>query len=329
MEKARFYKKLKGNIVQCQLCPHLCAIKENESGRCRVRMNSKGVLYSLVYGRPCAVHIDPIEKKPLYHFLPGSSSYSIGTPGCNLACLFCQNWTISQAAPTEVPFIELPPEKAVKEAIASGCKSISYTYTEPLIAMEYVIDTAKLARKNGLKNVIVSNGYVNEQPLGELCRYLDAANIDLKAFTEDFYKVYTASSLKPVLRTLKILKKEGVWLEITNLIIPGLNDDITMIEKMCVWIKNNLGDIPLHISRFHPEHRMLDIKPTPLETLEKAYRVASKYLSYVYIGNVLHKTNSTFCPQCGKLAIERKGYNTVSHIKDSKCGCSKSLLGVF
>ncbi len=286
MKECAYYKKLKENKVQCQLCPRYCVINEGKRGNCCIRENKDGKLYLVVYGKPCAVHIDPIEKKPLYYFLPGSYSYSIGTAGCNLHCLFCQNWEISQIKPEELPSVDLPPKKAVKEAIKNNCESISYTYTEPLISYEYVLDICKEAHKRSIRNVIVSNGYINEEPLKELIKYLDAANIDLKSFDANFYRELTGASLEPVLKTLKILAKSNVHLEITTLIIPGYNDDIERIEEMCKWIKDELGDIPLHLSRVFPYYRMKDISVTPLGTLQKAKKIAEKYLTRVNLGNV-------------------------------------------
>jgi len=286
MKECKYYKKLKDKKVQCLLCPRYCVIKDGKRGNCCIRENKKGKLYLVVYGKPCAVHIDPIEKKPLYHFLPGTFSYSIGTAGCNLHCLYCQNWEISQMRPEELPSVDLSPKKAVEKAIKNNCKSISYTYTEPIISLEYILDICKEAHKKNIKNIIVSNGYINEAPLKELIKYLDAANIDLKSFDDKFYKELTGASLDPVLKTLTILAKSGVHLEITTLIIPGYNDNVKKIEEMCKWIKNELGDIPLHLSRFFPHYKMEAVEITPLETLQKAKKIAEKYLSNVHLGNV-------------------------------------------
>lgn len=286
MKECKHYKKLKNKEVQCQLCPRFCVIRNGKRGNCCVRENKDGKLFLVVYGKPCAVHVDPIEKKPLYYFLPGTLSFSVGTAGCNLHCVFCQNWEISQIKPEELPSIDLSPGQVVAKAIKHKCPSISYTYTEPLVAWEYVYDTSKEASKKGIKNVIVSNGYINEEPLKELIKYLDAANIDLKSFDEIFYKDLTGASLDPVLRTLKILSKGGIHLEVTTLVIPGKNDDMKTIEKMCKWLKKELGDVPLHLSRFFPHYKMKNVKITPLETLQKAKKVAEKYLSKVSLGNV-------------------------------------------
>ncbi len=288
MKEALYYKKLENKKVKCWICPRKCVVKNGEQGFCRARENKNGKLFSLVYAAPCAVNTDPIEKKPLYHFLPGTRTFSIGTAGCNLKCKFCQNWQISQAMPEDVPWVELSPKKAVEKTKAKGCKSISYTYTEPSVFYEYVLDTAKLAKKEGLKNVIVSNGFINQNPLKELCKYIDAASIDLKSFSDDFYKKYTGAWIKPVLDTLKTLKKEKVWIEITNLIIPGLNDNMKDIKKMCSWIKTELGrDIPVHFSRFFPNYLMKDYSVTDKKILFEAEKTAKKTgLKNIHLGNI-------------------------------------------
>ena len=331
MERARYYKILKDDIIQCTLCPKFCTIRNNEIGDCEVRINKHGVLYSLVYAKPCSIAIDPIEKKPLYQFFPGSHIYSIGTVGCSLHCKFCQNFTTSQARPEDVPHISLEPKEAVKDAIANGCKSIAFTYNEPTIFFEYALDIMKIAKKARIKNVIVSDGFANPEPLKEWCKYLDAANIDLKAFNEKFYKEICDARLKPVLESLKILKENKVHIEITNLIIPGLNDNLEEIEEMSKWIKNNLGNIPLHFSRFFPMYRMLDREPTPTKTLEKAANIAKKYLDFVYIGNVqTEKMNNTYCPSCKKILIERIFYQIIQNkIKNGKCECDQEIPGVW
>ncbi|MAG50835.1 AmmeMemoRadiSam system radical SAM enzyme [archaeon] len=333
MKEASYYKKLKNKIVQCQLCPRFCTIKEDSKGNCGVRINKNGNLYSLVYEKPCTVHVDKIEKKPLYHFLPVTNIFSIATAGCNLHCLYCQNWEISQCKPEEISHLDLTSEEIVKKAIEEKCKSISYTYTEPTIAIEYFLDIAKLARKNKLKNIIVSNGFINKEPLKDFCKYLDAANIDLKSFDDKFYKELTTASLKSILNTLKILKENNVWLEITNLIIPKKNDNIEEIKKMCTWIKDNLGEnTPLHFSRFFPMYKMLNIKPTPKETLLKAKEIALKTgLKYIYIGNInIENSENTYCSKCKKLLIERMGFTiSQNNIKNGKCTCGKKISGIW
>ncbi len=333
MKEANYYKKLKNKTVQCQLCPRFCTIKENSRGNCGVRINKEGKLYSLVYGKPCAIHVDKIEKKPLYHFLPGTNSFSIATAGCNLHCLYCQNWEISQCKPEEISHLNLSPEEIVKKAIKEKCKSISYTYSEPTIAIEYFLDIAKLAKKNKLKNIIVSNGFINEEPLKEWCKYLNGANIDLKSFDDKFYRELTTASIKPILNTLKILKENNVWLEITNLIIPKKNDNIEEIKKMSTWIKDNLGkDTPLHFSRFSPMYKMSNIQSTTEKTLLKAKETALKAgLKYVYIGNInIENSENTYCPKCKKLLIERMGFTVLqNNIKNGKCSCGEKIPGIW
>jgi pyruvate formate lyase activating enzyme len=320
-------------IVQCELCPNGCVLEPNQHSRCRARMNKDGVLYSLVYGKPCAVHIDPIEKKPFFHFLPGTTAFSIATAGCVLSCKFCQNWQISQARPEDTDTYDLPPDKVVSQAMLNGCRSVTYTYTEPTVFYEYMYDTAIIAKKNRVKNTMHSCGYINEKPLRKLSKYLDAADIDLKAFTEDFYNRISNGSLKPVLNSLRVVKEEGVWLEITNLVIPTLNDDMKNIREMCVWIKKNLGpDVPIHFSRFFPNYKLNNLPPTPLETLTEARNTAMDAgLRFAYIGNIRHEGESTFCPKCKKMLIERIGYFVKqNNISDGKCRfCGTSIPGVW
>lgn len=319
--------------VQCELCPNGCVMEDGQRSRCRARMNKDGRLYSLVYGKPCAVHVDPIEKKPFYHFLPGTAAYSIATAGCVLSCKFCQNWQISQAKPEDTDTYDLPPVKVVNNAIRAQCRSVTYTYTEPTVFYEYMYDTAGIAREKKVKNTMHSCGYIREQPLKTLCRYLDAADIDLKAFSEDFYERVCGGKLRPVLDSLMVLKQEGVWLEITNLVIPTLNDNRKMIREMCVWIVKNLGpDVPVHFSRFHPSYKLKNLPPTPVETLTVARDIAMEAgIKFVYLGNVRHEAESTFCPKCRKLLIERIGYFVKQNlIAKGKCnGCSTLIPGVW
>jgi pyruvate formate lyase activating enzyme len=319
--------------VKCELCPTECVLSDYEVGGCRVRINKGGTLYSLVYGRPCAVNIDPIEKKPFYHFLPGTTAFSIATAGCVLGCKFCQNWEISQAKPEETDFRELPPGDVVRQTLLYGCRSVTYTYTEPAVFYEYMYDTAVLAGRYGVKNTMHTCGYINEKPLRELCKYMDAADVDLKAFTEDFYARVCGGRLKPVLDALRVLKEQGVWLEITNLVIPTLNDNMKEIRDMCVWIHKNLGpDVPLHFSRFFPYYRLTKLPPTPLETLIDARKTAiDAGLRYVYIGNIKSDASNTFCPNCKKLLIERAGYHIrQNNIVGSRCSfCGTVIPGVW
>lgn len=334
LKEALFYQKLDNKTVQCQLCPRRCTIPNGARGFCQVRENREGTLYTLVYAKPVAIHIDPIEKKPLFHFLPSTTAFSIATAGCNLRCKFCQNWQISQAKPEELEYTYLEPQDLVKKARESGAPTIAYTYTEPTIFYEYMLQIAKLAREQGIKNIMHSAGYINEAPLRQLAKFIDAANIDLKGFTNDYYAKMSEATLGPVLRSLKILKEEGVHLEITNLVLPGYNDDPETIKKMCLWIKENLGpDTPLHFSRFFPMYKLTNLAPTPVETLEKARKIALDCgLKYVYIGNLVgNLAENTYCPKCKSLLIERRGYFILqNNIEDGKCKfCGEKIAGVW
>lgn len=334
LREALFYKKLDGNNVQCQLCPRLCFIPAGRRGFCGVRENRNGTLYTLVYAKPVAVHIDPIEKKPLFHFLPSSTAFSIATAGCNLRCKFCQNWEISQAKPEELNYTYIAPSDLINKAKESGALTLAYTYTEPTVFYEYMLETAKLARAAGIKNIMHSAGYINEQPLRELAKYLDAANIDLKGFSDEYYAKMSEGTLEPVLKTLKVLKGSGVHLEITNLIVPGFNDDEDNLIKMCLWIRENLGaDTPVHFSRFQPMYKLMNLNPTPVEALEKARKIALDCgLKYAYIGNVPgHTAENTYCPKCNKILIERKGYFVVqNNIENGRCKfCGEKIIGIW
>jgi pyruvate formate lyase activating enzyme len=332
-KEALYYDKLDNKKVVCVLCPRRCAISNNARGFCRVRENRDGILRSLVYAKPCAVHVDPIEKKPLFHVLPGTKSFSIATVGCNMACKFCQNWQISQASPEDVRSRYMPPEEVVQAAKASGSATIAYTYTEPTVFYEYVLDTAKLATGEGMLNVIITNGFINEEPLRELSKYIDAANVDLKG-SDRFYTDICLGTRSDVLRTLKVLKEEGVWVEITYLLIPSLNDDTEYIEETAIWIKENLGPgTPLHISRFWPMYKIRNLSPTPIEALYNARDIAvSSGLNHVYIGNIPGtKAESTYCPDCSELLIKRVGYNVIeNNIKEGKCiNCNSDIAGIW
>ncbi len=319
--------------VQCELCPTECVLENYQIGGCRTRINKDGTLYSLVYGKPCAVAVDPIEKKPFYHFLPATTAFSIATAGCVLGCKFCQNWQISQANPEDTDYVNLPPENAVKQAIFYDCRTITYTYTEPTVFYEYMYDTAEMAKRFNVKNTMHSCGDINEKPLRELAKLLDAADIDLKSFTEDFYSRICGGRLKPVLDSLVILKQEGVWVEITNLVIPTLNDDLKMIKEMCGWIVKNLGpDVPLHFSRFFPYYKLKDLPPTPIETLRDARNAARDAgLRYVYLGNIRTDAENTYCHKCNKLIIERIGYFVKqNNITSGKCRfCGAKIPGIW
>jgi pyruvate formate lyase activating enzyme len=329
-----YHYKITPRGVECTNCPNNCTLKRMETSKCRNRINVKDKLYSIAYGNPCAVHIDPIEKKPFYHVLPSSRAFSIATAGCNFACLNCQNWEISQKSPKETVNIDLMPASVVEACLKNNCESIAYTYAEPTVFYEYVYDTARLAKASGIKNLYKSNGYINEQPLRMLCKYLDAANIDLKGFTESTYLKLNAGKLAPVLRTLRVLKEEGVWLEITNLIIPSWTDDMKTIRNMCKWlVANNLDENPLHFSRFSPLHKLTQLPSTPLLTLQKARETAlSEGIKYVYIGNVPGANcEDTICPKCSKNVVERKGFRVIqNNIVDGKCKfCGQKIAGVW
>ncbi|MHC4865085.1 MAG: AmmeMemoRadiSam system radical SAM enzyme [Planctomycetota bacterium] len=323
-----------GLKVQCELCPKLCLIEPGQSGECRVRVNIDGVLRTVVYGFPCSIHSDPVEKKPLFHFLPGTKILSIATVGCNLHCLNCQNWEISQANPEDSRALVRPPEKLVEAAWQNGFPSLAYTYTDPIVYYEYTYDTAKLAREKGIRNALVTAGYINPGPWKRLLEYVDAANIDLKAITEDFYRRICSGTLKPVQNALVIAKASGILLEVTNLVIPTLNDKPEQIRDLVRWIKANLGgDTPLHFSGFSPRYKMRHLPFTSLRTLETAREIAvSEGLDYVYIGNVRTKTGgNTYCPGCKGLLIQRVGYTILQNrLKEGRCpGCGKEIYGVW
>jgi pyruvate formate lyase activating enzyme len=323
-----------GNHVKCQLCPRGCIIAEGHRGECRVRENRDGKLYTMVYGNPCAVHVDPIEKKPFNHFLPTTLAFSIATAGCNLHCLYCQNWTISQVPPEETENVDLPPEQVVEWALKTDCHSIAYTYSEPTIFYEYMLDTARLARHAGVRNVVITNGYIRPAPLRELCRAVDALRIDFKGFRESFYEKVCSGTLSPVLEAIKIAYEEGVHLELPILVVPTLNDDEDETRGMCRWIMDNVGpDVPVHFNRFGPMYKLQKLPPTPVETLERAREIAMEEgIHYVYIGNVPgHPANNTYCAHCGKLIIGRRGfYVTEYHLVEGKCEfCGQPIPGVW
>jgi len=320
--------------VKCLICPNECTLKENEESTCHNRINIKNKLYTIAYGNPCAVHIDPVEKKPLYHFLPSSKAFSIATAGCNLACLNCQNWTISQVSPRETQNYDLMPIRVVEESIKSNCESIAYTYSEPLTFYEYTLDTSKIAREKGIKNIIVSAGYINEEPLRNLCKYIDAANIDLKSFKDSIYLKLNAGKLQPVLNTLKVIREEGVWLEITNLIVPGWTDNMGMIKEMCTWLfENGFEYTPLFFSRFQPQYKLTQLPATPLATLNKAREIAMNAgLKYVYNGNVPGSdAENTYCHKCKKPLIIRRGFTILENnlINGSCKFCKTKIPGVW
>ena len=331
---ALYQEMLPDQIVRCHLCPHNCLIHKGHSGICKTRINKEGQLYSIAYGNPCSVSIDPIEKKPLFHFFPGARIYSFATAGCNFRCLNCQNWEISQSTPDELLHSDLLPDELVQQAKDYAVNLIAFTYTEPTVFYEYIFDTAKIAHENGLKTVLISNGYINQKPLLNLCEYLDAANIDLKCFDEAIHLKLTGGRLQPVLDTLKTLRKKGVWLEITNLIVPDYSDNPKMIRAMCDWlVVNGFADTPLHFSQFYPTYKLSHLQPTDSSILLRAKEIAeASGLNYVYIGNQpdLFGEN-THCPQCKHLLVERIGYRVNKNlIFNGKCAfCGEPIAGIW
>jgi pyruvate formate lyase activating enzyme len=331
---ARYYEKLGDGIIECRLCPRRCRISDLERGYCGVRENVGGEYYSLVYSRVCSANVDPIEKKPFYHFLPGTTAFSIATAGCNMNCKFCQNWSISQFRPEDVNHFDLTPAECAGVALQNGSQSIAYTYSEPIIFYEYMYDCAVEAKKRGIRSVVVTAGYIEKEPLLDLIEVVDAIKIDLKAFTESYYKDICNSELKPVLDTLVTIKASGRWLEIVYLMLPGLNDGKEEISKLCDWLMANLGpDVPVHFTRFHPAYLMKNLPSTPLEALEQAYDIArDKGLHYPYIGNVFgHEAENTYCHNCQKLLISRRGYQVnLENFERGKCPfCKTDIPGVW
>lgn len=322
-----------GRAVVCELCPRLCRIADGEVGDCRIRVNLDGKLLATTYGRPAAIHIDPIEKKPLFHYYPGTPVLSLATAGCNLHCLNCQNWQLSQRAGHEMESVyRAEPDEVVALAQERECPAIAYTYSEPLVYYEYTRDTAERARAAGLRNVIVSAAYVRRRPLRRLCRVIDAATIDVKSFDDAFYREYCGGSLKPVLDALVTMREEGLWLEVSNLVIPSLTDDLGSIRQLARWTRQELGeDTPFHFLRFFPHYRMQNLPPTPAVTLERARDEARQAgLRHVYIGNLLgHEGENTVCPKDGALLMRRQGYRIVeNHLDRGRCPrCGLAIAG--
>lgn len=321
---AKFWEKSSENKVKCILCPRECVISPDSLGFCRTRKNIDGELYTIAYGETTAANPDPIEKKPLYHFYPGTRVFSMSTAGCNFSCQHCQNWTLSQSSVEEISTDTISPEEAIEKTKKTNCQGIAYTYGEPVIWFEYALDTAKLAKKEGLYNVFVTNGYMHLDPWEELKPYLDGMNVDVKAYTDQFYqKICGGASLEPVLETCVWAVENDIHLEITNLIIPSENDDPEEIRKLCKWIAEDLNPkVPIHFSRFRPMHQMMDKNSTPISTLEKALEIAKEEgLEHIYVGNVPgHKADNTYCPECGELLIARHGFSVSEYnLKDHKC----------
>lgn len=332
-KEAMLYTKLDKGLVRCALCAHRCTVKPERLGICGVRQNVEGTLYTLVYGQAIAVHVDPIEKKPIYNFLPGTRSFSIATVGCNFRCVFCQNADISQAPRDRLspPTEDFPPDQVVAAAKRYACDSIAYTYTEPTVFFEYAYDAAKLAHQEGIKNIFVTNGYMTLEALEEINPYLDAANVDLKSFSDAFYRRVCGARLRPVLETIEAMHQRGVWVEVTTLLIPGLNDSDDELRGIAQFIHEVDPDIPWHISRFTPRHKMRDKPSTPIERIHRAAEIGrGQGLRYVYVGNVpgdLHE--NTLCPSCGAVVIGRIGYDTTLHLEGDRCAsCGQELAVV-
>ncbi len=321
-------------IVKCLLCAQGCVIKAGERGRCRARMNVDGELRSLVYGRPVSIHVDPIEKKPFYHFLPGSAAYSLATAGCPLQCKFCQNWEISQASPEDYRVVRRSPSWIALSAATRGAPVIAFTYNEPTVFTEYLVDIAREAKKEDLRSVLVSCGFMNEAPLAEMCRVLSAIKVDLKGYNASFYRSVCGAELKPVLRSIKQISRSRVHLEIVNLVVPTLNDSDRMLQGLVDWVLGEVGpDVPVHFTRFHPDYQLINLPPTPVATLERARDMAmARGMHYAYVGNVPdHPGNNTYCPSCKRVVIRRTAFFVQEvRIKDGRCAyCRRKIAGVW
>lgn len=333
--EAQYYEKLDDRRVRCLVCPRKCVVADGQKGYCRVRENHGGNYYSTVYGRACTYHVDPIEKKPLFHFLPGTTAFSIATVGCNLDCKFCQNWEISQEHPENVDAYKLGPAKLVETTRSYGSPTIAYTYTEPIVYFEYALACARAGHDAGIRSVMISAGYMNREPMVEVAGEMDAIKIDLKSISDDYYKDICSGSLEPVLRTLATIRESGTWLEIVNLMVPTLNDTDDDVEGLCKWIKENLGsDVPVHFTRFYPTYKLKNLPPTPVATVERAREIAlANGIDFPYVGNVPsgHPGESTYCPGCGELVIKRAGYRVLSmDIEKGKCpGCGAEIPGIW
>jgi pyruvate formate lyase activating enzyme len=334
IREARYYEKLQHKKIRCLLCPRECVIDDRERGYCGVRENRGGIYYTLVYARPCTYHVDPVEKKPLFHFHPGTMAFSIATAGCNVNCKMCQNWEISQVRPEQVRSIYMPPEKVADLATKYKCTSIAYTYSEPIIFYEYMMDSIIEGHKQNIKSVVITGGYIQQEPLKELCRYADAIKVDLKSYSEKYYKEIVNGELKPVLEGLITMKKMDVWTEIVYLVVPTLNDSDNEFKGLTRWIKQNLGEnVPVHFTRFHPQYLLKNLPPTPLKSLERAKQIAdSEGLNYVYIGNVPgHPAENTYCHKCKNIVVERLGYTIKNiNIKKDRCtNCNTKIPGIW
>jgi pyruvate formate lyase activating enzyme len=332
--EARYYKKHPDREIECLLCPRLCKLGDKERGYCGVRQNEGGTYYTLVYGKACSANVDPIEKKPFFHFLPGTEAFSIATAGCNVNCKFCQNWQISQVRAEQVPHFDLPPSEVAAAAEKYRCRSVAYTYTEPVVFFEYMCDSAVEARKRKLRNCVVTAGHIRPEPLQDLLQVVDAVKIDLKAFRQDFYKDYVRGDLQPVLEAIRTVSRSKVWLEIVYLVIPTLNDREEDIRAMCRWLAAEIGrDIPLHFTRFQPMYLLKNLPPTPVSTLESLRDIAlEEGLRFVYIGNVPgHPAENTYCPRCRNPVIKRFGMRVeaVALDKGACRACHSPIPGIW
>ena len=333
-KKVPYFKKLKNKKIQCEICPRKCIVGDRERGYCGNKENRGGTYYTLAWGNPCAAHNDPIEKKPLFHFLPGTDAFSIACAGCNFDCKFCQNWDISQSRPEQTQNLDLPPSDVAAYAKQVGARSIACTYGEPVVFYKYMYDCAVAGRKQGIRSVMISNGYIEQKPLKALLKKLDAVKIDFKAYTNDFYKKTCSGTLKPVLSTMETIAEKGVWMELVYLVVPTLNDGSKDLKAMAKWIHKNLGaNTPIHFSRFQPQYKLKNLPPTPLGTLEKARDICQDAgLGYVYIGNVPgHDAENTYCHKCGKLLLSRYGYLIKENkLSKGKCKyCKTKIPGVW
>jgi pyruvate formate lyase activating enzyme len=331
---ARWFKTLPDGWVECGVCPHACRISEDERGTCGTRENRKGRLYTLVHSRPCSLAVDPVEKKPLFHVLPGATALSLATAGCNLECKCCQNWEIAQARPEQVPSMTLTPADVVMMAKRKGAPLVACTYTEPVVFSEYVLDIAVAGKAVGVRTVMISNGYVQEQPLADLCREIAAYKVDLKGFNAGFFKQHTGGELKHVLDTLRLLRKHGTWTEIVALVIPTQNDSEAEIRALARFVRDEVGpETPVHFTRFHPSYRLQNLPSTPVATLERCRDVAiAEGLRFAYLGNVPgHPGENTYCPRCGKVLIRRFGMATVENrLRDGACpDCHRRIPGLW
>lgn len=333
-KEVMFYRRLEGGRIECGICPRRCEVAPGERGFCGNKENRGGKYYLLAYNQVCAAHVDPIEKKPLFHYLPGTVAFSIATAGCNIRCKFCQNWEISQSRPEDLSYQELSAAQVVEVSKRQQAPTIAFTYSEPTVFYTYMYDVAAAARQERVGSVMISNGFMNEEPLRQLCRQLTAVKVDLKAFSEKFYREVCAGELEPVLATLTRLKSIGIWFEIVNLLIPTLNDDLGELKRMCEWIKANLGpEVPVHFTRFHPLYQLQNLPPTPIKSLEAARGIAMEAgMHYPYVGNVLgHPGESTYCPKCKKVVLGRVGYTiTENNLDEGKCkSCGRPIAGIF